>query len=134
MKPKKMLAGGLLKEGIKIVLRDPGSKKGLKVFRKTLKAEGLPKSEVNKGVAMGIKHYLKAIENKIKSGKSSPSPVLNMAGLKIMGSAKKAIDAYITKQNKKVDLTKAAIKEGRKATKHFKGGLMVKPKLAQKGY
>ena len=104
MKTKKMLAGGLLKEGIKIVLRDPGSKKGLKVFRKTLKAEGLPKSEVNKGVAMGIKHYLKAIENKIKSGKSSPSPVLNMAGLKIMGSAKKAIDAYITKQNKKVDI------------------------------
>ena len=134
MKSRKYLAGGLVKEGIKIVFRDPGSKKGLKVFRKTLKSEGLSKSEVNKGVAMGIKHYLKAIENKIKSGKSSPNPVLNKAGLKIMGSAKKAIESYITKQNKKVGLTKDAIKEGLKATKHFKGGLMIKPKLAKRGY
>ena len=134
MKSRKYLAGGLVKEGIKIVFRDPGSKKGLKVFRKTLKSEGLSKSEVNKGVAMGIKHYLKAIENKIKSGKSSSNPALNKAGLKIMGSAKKAIESYITKQNKKVGLTKDAIKEGLKATKHFKGGLMIKPKLAKRGY
>ena len=51
-----------------------------------------------------------------------------------MGSAKKAIESYITKQNKKVGLTKDAIKEGLKATKHFKGGLMIKPKLAKRGY
>ena len=129
MKTKKMLAGGLLKTGIKLIYKDPKSRKALKLLRDLGKSQGVSRSEINTAAAQGLKKYTKLIESKIKTGKFS-RPDFKKKGAKIMRSAQKELNLFLKKQKSK----KQAMKEGLKATKHFKGGLMIKPKLATKGF
>ena len=129
MKTRKMLAGGLLKTGIKLIYKDPKSRKALKLLRDLGKSQGVSRSEINTTAARGLKKFTKLIESRIKTAKFS-RPDFKKKGTKIMRAAKKELNLFLKKQKSK----KQAMQEGLKATKHFKGGLMIKPKLAQKGF
>ena len=126
---KKYLAGGLITKGLKMILKDPASKKALKDLTKLGKEAGASRFDINTKKAEGLKKYSKIIENKIRQQGLS-KPEFTKKGIKFMKDTRSKLTQYLKKNREKVK----AMKEGGERTKNFKGGLIRKPRLAKRGF
>jgi hypothetical protein len=126
---KKYLAGGLITKGLRMILKDPASKKALKDLTKLGREAGASRFDINTKKAEGLKKYSKIIENKIRE-RGLTKPEFTKKGIKFMKDTRSKLTQYLKKNREKVK----AMKEGAERTKNFKGGLIRKPKLAKRGF
>ena len=126
---KKYLAGGLITKGLRMILKDPASKKALKDLTKFGREAGASRFNINTKKAEGLKKYSKIIENKIKEQGLS-KPEFNKKGIKLMKDTRSKLTQYLKKNREK----EKAMKEAVGRTKNFKGGLIKKPRLAKRGF
>jgi hypothetical protein len=126
---KKYLAGGLITKGLRMILKDPASKKALKDLTKLGREAGASRFDINTKKAEGLKKYSKIIENKIRE-RGLTKPEFTKKGIKFMKDTRSKLTKYLKKNREKVK----AMKEGAERTKNFKGGLIRKPKLAKRGF
>ena len=126
---RKKLAGGLITQGLRMILKDPASKKALKDLTKLGREAGASRFEINTKKAQGLKKYTKIIENKIKQ-KGLTKPEFTKKGIKFMKDTRSKLTQYLKKNREK----QKAMKEAVGKTKNFKGGLIKKPKLARRGF
>jgi len=126
---RKKLAGGLITQGLRMILKDPASKKALRDLKKFGQEAGASRFEINTKKAEGLKKYTKIIENKIKE-KGLTKPEFTKKGIKFMKDTRSKLTQYLKKNREK----QKAMKEAVGKTKNFKGGLIKKPKLARRGF
>ena len=130
MKTRKMLVGGLLSKGIKMIYKDPASKKALRKLTELGREVGASRFDINTQKARGLKKYVNLINKKIAQGQGSKDPTFKKKATKVMTVAKNRLNLFLKEQKAK----KEAMIEGKKVKKNFKGGLMIQPKLAKRGY
>ena len=126
---KKYLAGGLITKGLRMILKDPASKKALKDLTKLGREAGASRFNINTKKAEGLKKYSKIIENKIREQGLS-KPEFTKKGIKFMKDTRSKLTQYLKKNREK----EKAMKEAAGRTKNFKGGLIKKPRLAKRGF
>ena len=117
------LAGGLLKPAIKFVYKEylkknPMFKDTMEQFAKKL----ITRTDKKFSISAGLNAYVKQL---IKE-----NPKLHSKGKKLLHEAKDALSKYKTKIQKEHVLEKIPTRP----SKHFKGGLIRKPKLAKRGF
>ena len=138
IQPVKVLAGGLLTPGLRLLLKTPAVKKSLKYLkdktkekysfwsRKTGKKKlgTLGKLEIKKRKAMFLKNYAKSVEGKIKYPPSQlKESISKLQKSKIpMGRTTASLTAY----DKKIsDITKAVMNKPAKIKLHSTGGEVI---------
>jgi hypothetical protein len=126
---RRKFAGGLVIQGLKMILKDPASKKALRDLTKFGKEAGASKMDINTKKAQGLKKYTKIIEKKIRE-QGLTNPKFTKKGIKIMKDTRAKLTEYLKKNIEK----RKAMKEAVGKTKNFKGGLIRKPKLARRGF
>jgi hypothetical protein len=126
---RRKFAGGLVIQGLKMILKDPASKKALRDLTKFGKEAGASKMDINTKKAQGLKKYTKIIEKKIRE-QGLTNPKFTKKGIKIMKDTRSKLTEYLKKNIEK----RKAMKEAVGKTKNFKGGLIRKPKLAKRGF
>jgi hypothetical protein len=80
---RRKFAGGLVIQGLKMILKDPASKKALRDLTKFGKEAGASKMDINTKKAQGLKKYTKIIEKKIRE-QGLTNPKFTKKGIKIM--------------------------------------------------
>ena len=126
---RRKFAGGLVIQGLKMILKDPASKKALRDLTKFGREAGASKMDINTKKAQGLKKYTKIIEKKIRE-QGLTNPKFTKKGIKIMKDTRAKLTEYLKKNIEK----RKAMKEAVGKTKNFKGGLIRKPKLARRGF
>jgi hypothetical protein len=105
---KRYLAGGLITKGLRMILKDPASKKALKDLTKLGREAGASRFNINTKKAEGLKKYSKIIENKIrKQGLSKPE--FTKKGIKVMKDTRSKLTQYLKKNREKKKAMKEAV-------------------------
>ena len=129
IQPVKVLAGGLLSQGIRMIYKDPASKAALKKLTswvkskyKTKKLGTLGKLELKKHKGEGLAKYAKLLQTKTTSAAFKGSKKKAKLATGAFRKTELQATAYAKKIN---EITKALINKKPGVTLHSGGGLII---------
>ena len=128
IQPLKVLAGGLLSQGIRMIYKDPASKAALKKLTTWVKSKykgklgTLGKLELKKQKAEGLAKYAKLLQTKTTTGAFKGSK----KKAKLATSAFRKTELQATAYAKKInEITKALMSKKPGVTLHSSGGFII---------
>jgi hypothetical protein len=128
IQPVKVLAGGLLSQGIRMIYKDPASKAALKKLTSWVKSKykgkfgTLGKLEVKRRKAEGLQKYAKLLQTKSTTAAFKGSAKKSKQATGVFRKTELQLQGYQTKLNA---ITKALINKKPGVTLHSGGGLII---------